>query len=135
VVRGISRSPQHSPKAARIPKTENHAVIQEQIDMVVLLWGDISCKGKQSQAARHAEMQDQRARAAVEQKVFSTTRYRSDFQAAKRSLKVWHRPAQIRISYRQAGDLAPLEFRGDAATDNFDFRQFRQFECRDGMLG
>jgi hypothetical protein len=135
VVRGISRSPQHSPKAARIPKTKNCAVIQEQIDMIVLLRSDISRKRQQSQAARHAEMQDQRARASAEQEVFSASRYRSDFQTAKRSLKIWHRPAQIRISYRQAGDLAPLEFRGDAATDNFDFRQFRQFECQDGILG
>lgn len=93
VIGGISRSPQHSPKATGIPKTENHAVIQEQIDMIVLLWSDISCKGQQSQAAGHAEMQDQRASTAVEQEVFSATRYRSDFQAAKRSLKFRHRPA------------------------------------------
>lgn len=61
--------------------------------MVMFLRGSVSCTGYESQASGHTEVQDQSARAAVEQEVFSTTHDRSDFQTRKRLLKVWHRPA------------------------------------------
>src|SRR5687768_15681085 len=73
-------------------------------------------------------MKDQGSFAKVEQEVFSAARHPSNFQPEKCLPQIErHWPAQIRIPNCNPGNPAPFDMRGDAATDNFDFRQFRQF--------
>lgn len=73
-------------------------------------------------------MKDQRTLTKVEQEVFSAARHPFDFQPEERLPQIErHWPPQIRIPNCDPGNPAPFDMGGDAATDNFDFRQFRQF--------
>jgi hypothetical protein len=71
-------------------------------------------------------MQYQGTFAAIQQQVFCAARYRIDFQAAQdfRNIR-GNRPAQIRVAYRDIGNMASFQMRRDTPADDFDFREFR----------
>jgi hypothetical protein len=53
------RTPEQRAKSARVSIAQNTAVIQQQIDMIVLFWRDSGAG--QTQTAGHAEVHDQSA--------------------------------------------------------------------------
>ena len=81
--------------------------------------------GDQAQAARHAEVQDQVAVAAIEQQVFAAPRDRAHSRPGERAHRVRNRPAQARLAHRDRGDRAADEVGRDAAAGDFDFGEFR----------
>ena len=72
----IPRLPQHEAKAARIPEPYQRAVFQDELEMVVRR--DWSGLVRDEQASRHSQVNNERARAAVDQQIFAAAGERPD---------------------------------------------------------
>lgn len=72
-------------------------------------------------------MNDQCALATAEKEIFSSPQHPFYFQADQHLPQVErNRPSQIRVSYRDSGDLLSFETGNEIAPDDFDFGKLRQ---------
>ena len=128
VVAGV---PGDEAEAARIPVAEQPIGQDEVYVVVALRWG---ARRDETQAAGHAEVDDQRAApgragsvaAAVDQQVFGTAADGIDRAAAKEGVQpgVEFDP-QPRAARDRAEQLASFQQRGDAQAADFDLGEFR----------
>jgi hypothetical protein len=123
----VAGQPEYGAEAARIAQPQGHSPSLDgeyQVEMIVLVGGKRG--GDQTQAARHAEVDQQMTVAEVEQQVFAapvdgrqTTPAEGSFQVLGQRIAQRMRPGN------HAGDGVPGQRRGDAATGDFDLGQFR----------
>ena len=114
--------PQDGAEPARVVQTQSGVIREPELDVIVLAARGI--RVDDAQAARHAEVHDQRAVLKPDQDVLGASFYMLD----PLSLQVLERrygPAQAVLVDDRLGDASPDDMRLYAAAGGFDLGQFR----------
>jgi hypothetical protein len=119
---GRPAGPEHGAKAARIAHSQN---LLAENDVYMVMLAGLRAWGDQAQAARHPQVQDQMAAAAVQQQILASTADRPHLAACKRPYRLRHAPAQAWLAHRNRGDRLTYYVRGNTPARDFDFREFR----------
>ena len=120
VRRGIVGREQQAAEAARIVEAQRVSGIEFDVDVIVR---NARRRDRQhAQAARHPEMQDQRAGIGLEQQVFRAASCAPDRAAGHRlDARDVHGPAQAPVVHAQSCNAASYNVRFDPAAGGFDF--------------
>src|SRR6185369_1560563 len=114
----VRPGPEHRAETARITQAQD-PVTKLKVEVIVFLRRGA---GRQhAQAARHSEVEDQVAVAAVDEKILAAALDRAHGAAREAMHLPRHRPAQARLAHRAARDHAPGELRLESAPRDLDF--------------
>ncbi len=118
----ITAEPQDGAEAPRVPQAQRDGPIapgKHQVQMIVLRRRPVG--GNQAQTARHAEVDEQVARAKIEQQVFAAPMYPFEPPIRQQAPEFrGQRIAQGRNPRVDGGDAAARQRGGDAAAGDFD---------------
>ncbi len=122
-------APEHRAEAPRIGVAQGLTGLQQDVD--VLMLGRGRCRIHQTQAAGHAEMDDQRAALGADQQVLGAPLDGLDALAGQTHVEIFrNRPAQAPVTHQHAADALADQMRLDATAGGFDFGKFGHGEIR-----
>ncbi|MNT23308.1 hypothetical protein D3C72_1587250 [compost metagenome] len=117
------RLPEQAAEPARVVETQQAAVVQADVHVVVGAHGGVA--GQHAQAAGHAQVQHGAAQGGIEQQVLGAPAHTLNRLAGQLGADLLgDRPAQVRAAQDHAVHAAAFQVRGQAATGGFYFGKF-----------